>query len=366
MDKPGFGGGLAMQIFSPDFDGFLSSDMEDAQDYSSFRCASTTKTFTAAAVMLLHQQGLLDINDYITSTIPGTSDTYIPDTPGYDIPFKSQITIRMLLMHRAGVFDLINSDVPEGTGSPCDGTSYVDYVKELDPHHQFSFDELLDFVALYQLFDSAPGERYSYSNTGYSLLGKIIERVSGISYKDFLMEELIMPNGLIDTFPVAESHETNLPLPFIPGYVYTGEDLIDVTEDNLTANIAEGNIITTPHDLALWCKRLMTGKAGLTIETVNMMMQAAEPQAEGSAKLYGLGLEYIPSLGWGHNGAHQGYLTDMYCNKEKNAACVMFSNVWDISGNMDSIVEEASTMRSINNSITDLLGQSIRPLRSHF
>jgi hypothetical protein len=53
------------------------------------------------------------------------------------------------------------------------------------------------------------------------------------------------------------------------------------------------------YDLALWCKKPMTGKAGLTTETVSTTMEAAEPQAEGSQKLYGLGLEYVPSLGWG-------------------------------------------------------------------
>ncbi len=354
-DRPGFGGGLAMQILSPGCDCFLSTAMGDVRDYSSFRCASTTKTFTAAAVMLLHQQGLLDIHDSITENIPGTSDPYVPDSPEYDIPFKGQITIKLLLMHRAGVFDLANSDIPEDKGPPYGGKNYIDYVKDSDPYHPFTFDELLGVVATYQLFEFEPGVRYGYSNTGYSLLGKIIEQVSGVSYNDFIMDELIVPNGLIDTFPLSDSHQTTLPAPFVPGYMYTGDALTDVTEDNLTANIAEGNVITTPYDLALWCKKLMTGEAGLTTETVNMMMEAAEPQAEGSERLYGLGLEYVPSLGWGHNGAHPGYLTDMYYDPEKEASRVMFANVWNVADEITSLKAQALAMRSMNEKITALL-----------
>jgi len=354
-DKPGFDGGLAMQILSPGCDCFLSTAMGDVRDYSSFRCASTTKTFTAAAVMLLHQQGLLDIHDSITEYIPGASVPYVPDSPEYDIPYKERITIKMLLMHRAGVFDLANSNIPEDRGLPYGGKNYIDYVKDNDFYHQFTFDELLGVVAEYQLFEFEPGVRYGYSNTGYSLLGKIIEQVSGLSYNDFIMEELIVPNGLIDTFPVSDSHQTTLPHPFVPGYMYTGDRVIDVTEDNLTANIAEGNVVTTPYDLALWCKKLMTGEAGLKTETVNMMMEAAEPQAEDSQRLYGLGLEYHPSLGWGHNGAHQGYLTDMYYDIEKEASRVMVANVWNVTDGITSLSAQALTMRSINEEITALL-----------
>jgi D-alanyl-D-alanine carboxypeptidase len=353
--KPGFCGGLAMQILSPGCDCFLSTAMGDVRDYSSFRCASTTKTFTAAAIMLLHQEGLLDIHDYITENITGTSVPYVPDSPEYDIPYKDRITIKMLLMHRAGVFDLANSDIPEDKGPPYGGENYIDYIKDNDFYHPFTFDELLGVVAAYQLSEFEPEVRYGYSNTGYSLLGKIIEQVSGVSYNDFIMEELIVPNGLIDTFPVSDPRQTTLPAPFVPGYMYTGDALIDVTEDNLTANIAEGNIITTPYDLALWCQKLMTGEAGLTTETVNMMMEAAEPQAEGSQRLYGLGLEYHPSLGWGHNGAQQGYLTDMYYDPEKEASRVIFANVWNVTDGLTSLSAQALAMRSINEEITALL-----------
>ncbi len=355
--KPGFGGGVAMQILSPGGDYFLSTAMgNNVKNYYRFRSASTTKTFTAAAIMLLYQQGLLDIDDYITDDIPGTSNPYIPDTVDYDIPYKHQITIKMLLMHWGGVFDVANSNIPEDKGPPFGGKNYIDYVKEGDPYHQFTFDELLGIVAQYQLSDSAPGLKYHYSNTGYSLLGKIIERVSGVNYNDFIRDEFIFGNGLSDTSLVVNSHQNALPSPFVPGYFYTGASpLVDVTEDNLTANIAEGNLITTPYDLALWCRRLLSGEAGLTEDTVEIMKQAALPQKEGSSVLYGLGLEYVPGLGWGHGGAHQGYLTDMYHNTDTGITTLMFTNVWNITDGKNSLTIQALYMREMSASITALL-----------
>ncbi len=355
--KPGFGGGIALQILSSKGEYFLTTAMgADVKNYSRFRSASTTKTFTAAAIMLLYQQGLLDIDDYITDVIPGTANPYIPDTADYDIPYKDQITIKMLLMHWGGVFDVANSNIPEEKGPPYGGKNYIDFVKEGDPYHQFRFDELLGIVAAYQLSDSAPGVKYHYSNTGYSLLGKIIERISGLNYNDFIRDEFIFPNSLFDTSLVVNSYQIALPSPFVPGYYYTGDSpLVDVTEDNLTANVAEGNLITTPYDLALWCRRLLSGKAGLTQDTVEIMKQAALPQKESSPVLYGLGLEYIPGLGWGHGGAHQGYLTDMYHNTDTGITTLMFTNVWNITDGKNSLSVQALYMRDMSKRITDLL-----------
>ena len=64
-----------------------------------FRIASNTKTFTSAAIMLLNQQGLLNIDDTIVSNIPGTANPYVPATAQYDIPNKASITIRRLSSH---------------------------------------------------------------------------------------------------------------------------------------------------------------------------------------------------------------------------------------------------------------------------
>jgi len=91
-------GGFMMKVSSPKGDYFASTNFHDSvnQDFH-FRGASTTKTFTAAAIMLLAQQGKLNIDDVVTDLIPGKADFYLPATPDFEIPYKDQITIKLLL-----------------------------------------------------------------------------------------------------------------------------------------------------------------------------------------------------------------------------------------------------------------------------
>jgi D-alanyl-D-alanine carboxypeptidase len=356
--KTNFGGGLAMQILSPKGDYFISTGMgADVDNTWHFRMASVTKTFTAAGIMLLHQQGRLDIDDKIIDNIPGTNMPYVPSTSEFDIPFKDQITIRMLLMHRAGVFDVTNSPFPESVPPPLRGQIYTDYVLELDPNHQFTFDELVGVDAEYQLRDPdfIPGSGYHYSNTGYSILGKIIERVSGKSYADFVRESLLLPDGLSNTSVPVDAFDNTLPEPYVDGYVWDGATLTNATVSNMSGNIAEGNIITTPKDLAAWCSNLMHGKAGLDSATVEMMKQGLPTESTGTA-LYGLGILYSPSLGYGHNGAHEGYLTLMFYRPETDVCFVLFSNVWDASNDITSIAKQLDFMGSAANKVLAKMG----------
>ena len=192
-----------MQILSPKGEYFISTGMgQDMTNAHHFRTASCTKTFTAAAIMLLHQRGKLNIEDKITDSIPGTNTPYVPTTADFNIPNKDQITIRMLLMHRAGVFDVTNDELPDSVPAPYGRKDYPDVVLEQDPNHQFTLDELIGVDAAYRLsYPFAPGSDYHYSNTGYSILGKIIERVSGKTYGDFVKTELMVPNGLLEFEP---------------------------------------------------------------------------------------------------------------------------------------------------------------------
>ncbi len=82
-------GGLSLKMITPGGEYFASTLDSVTADWH-FRGASTTKTFTAAAIMLLDQRGLLRIDDLLTGLMPGRSDPYLPDMPGYAIPYKSQ------------------------------------------------------------------------------------------------------------------------------------------------------------------------------------------------------------------------------------------------------------------------------------
>ena len=361
-NKPNFDGGLALQILSPKGDYFASTGLGDkVTDKFHFRTASVTKTFTAAAIMLLEQRGLLNIDDKITSDIPGKKIPYLPNTADYNIPYKKNITIRMLLMHRAGVFDVTNNEIPDNKfshGKPYVGRNYLDYMLENDRNHTFTFDELVGVNVSNQLSFFVPGSAYHYSDTGYSILGKIIERVSGRSYSEFIKEELLVPNRLLDTSSPWKGSDQTMPEPFIRGYVWVNNTLEDTTISNMSAHVAEGNITTTPIDLANWGRKLLTAKAGLTKESVEKM-KSGMSKDDDTDSTYGLGLGYSPEGGYGHAGAHAGYLSLMTYNPKTDVVYVMVANVWNCrtcAKNLDSIMDEFKAMVKAANKVLKKIG----------
>jgi D-alanyl-D-alanine carboxypeptidase len=330
-EKTNFGGGIAIQIISPRGDYFISSGMGSGMDNSHrFRTASVTKTFTAASIMLLHERGQLNIDHKLSDNIPGTAIPYFP----YNIPHRNEITIRMILMHRAGIFDLTNTDIQDNGAShnePYVGKNYIDYsMSPPNEKHPFTFDELFRVIERdKQVGFEPPDSKYAYSDTGYTMLGYIVDRVSGKSYEAFVRDEFVIPNGLSSSsFP--QGTDGTLPAPFVHGYSWDGSTLTDVTEDNMSAFVGNGNLITTPFDLATWARRLMTGQTALNMSTVELM-KAGLPTGEGESITYGLGIRYSPQFGYGHGGDHRGYTTFMYYKPEQDIAYVAFMNIWDES-----------------------------------
>ena len=126
----------------------LEHDMPIMPD-TVFRIASVSKQFTAMSLLLLEQDGVLSLDDDIRK--------YLPDMPDYGRP----ISIRHLVQHSSGIRDY------EGITTLL-GIAYEDtYIKQ----------EVLDLLARQKALNFAPGERYLYSNSGYLLLGEIVERV---------------------------------------------------------------------------------------------------------------------------------------------------------------------------------------------
>jgi D-alanyl-D-alanine carboxypeptidase len=320
-------GGAALFVSTPAGDYFASTGMDNASPGIHFRVASNTKTFTAAAIMLLQQRGLLDIDDLVTANMPGRGAPYLPDSPGYAIPFKGSITIRQLLNHTAGVFDITNDDIP--TTAPC---SYAgkSYIQTQDMSRQFTFDELVGVVATCRASYWAPSEnRFHYSNTGYTLLGKVIESVSGMPYGDFVVRNLVAPNQLTDTSLPSLSTQTTIPPPFAVGNSidYMGSGRLTVTtSDNMSFNVAEGNVISTPEQLARWNRALLTGRSGVDRPGVDRM-KCTVPA--GANSCYGLGIEQRTGLGFGHTGAHNGYLSVMSYDPDNDVSIVLFFSLID-------------------------------------
>lgn len=340
---PDFPGGIALNVISGNESFFVGSGMGTSLSAQvHFRAASCTKTFTATAILLLHQQGKLNINAHITDTIPGTSEPYVPNIPAYDIPNKSSITLLDLLRHRAGVYDISNETIPDTIPAnvPYKGMNYLEYKMAQDTSHTFTFDELLNVVAETGLSYFFPGTAYHYSNTGYSILGKIIERVSEQSYRDYLMENVILPMGMVNSSMPVLGTDQDIPEPNVPGYVLYDNEVLNVTGSNMSANVAEGNLITSPDDLSLFLSKLLSGQGVLSYYTVNTLMMNCLPTGGIGAGGYGCGLSYINNLGYGHNGAHEGYLSIMAYDPVNDFTVVAFSNAWNFNESIDSLIDQ--------------------------
>ncbi|MCK9453109.1 MAG: beta-lactamase family protein [Bacteroidales bacterium] len=289
----------------------------EASPESHFRVASISKTFTAAAIMLLQQEGKLNIDDSIVK--------YLPNTAAYDIPYRNEITIKQLIQHRAGVFDVTNNNIPETIDAPYAGIKYEDYIRQQDNLHTFTFEELVGLNAQHQISTAVPDVGFNYSNTGYNLLGKIIEEVSGLSYSEFISQRFTQPLGLTDTYSVWQGSDITMRTPFIDSYLYIkGLEAIPTAEDNMSVHVTEGDIVSTPKDITTWMRLLLTGESGVNAANVDLMKEMLP--ADGNHGVYGLGLVYEEGLGYGHNGAHLSYVSTLRYNPENGITVLASAN----------------------------------------
>jgi CubicO group peptidase (beta-lactamase class C family) len=149
-----------------------------------FRIASVSKLITAVAVMKLFEDGQLDLDDPVFGENGILNDSAFQKIAD---PRVEEITIRQLLNHTAGWSRF--------AGDPIFNPLYI--ARKMNVPAPATFDHILQYTLLRQLnFD--PGSRYSYSNMGYAILGKIIERKSGMPYQDYVVMNLLKPLGIHD------------------------------------------------------------------------------------------------------------------------------------------------------------------------
>lgn len=291
-----------------------------------FRGASVTKTFTAASILKLYQNNKINIDDLITADIPGTNTPYVPNSPEYDVPYKNQITIRLLLQHRAGVFDVTNSEIPANVSAPYAGQRYIDYAyAAFGQDHTFTFQELIGVAAQNQISYFPPGTSFHYSNTGYNLLAVIVQRVSGKRLDQFIQDEFLTPFKLTETrFPYLGS-DRYLNSPYLPGWLKYEGEIVEFDDDNLSSAVSEGNINTTAHDLALWANHLY-GTDDILNEAIKKQMFTVLPSNDVNVN-YGLGVvNYPEDLGYGHDGVRAAFMTVMRYEPVSGTSFVLYSN----------------------------------------
>ncbi|HEY8560268.1 MAG TPA: serine hydrolase [Pyrinomonadaceae bacterium] len=182
-----------------------------------FEIGSVTKQMTAAAVMLLVEDGKVRLDDKISVYLPGTPEAW------------KNVTVRNLLTHTSGI------------------KSYTAIGAGFELTKRLKRDDFIKALAAYPL-DFEPGARYSYSNSGYNLLGLIIEAASGKPYWDFMRERIFAPLGMTETFDrdpkyIIKNRAT--------GYELENNQLVGRDYD-LTDIFSAGAIVSTVGDLAKW------------------------------------------------------------------------------------------------------------------
>ena len=257
--------------------------------HTMYRIASITKQFTAMAILMLQAQDKLNVRDPVCLYISECPSTW------------QDITIHQLLTHTSGIpnfIKFINYEATKATPSSPEQTIA-----------RFK-DKPLDFP---------PGEQWSYSNSGYILLGYIIEQVSGESYEAFLQQNIFEPLQMKNT---GYAHnDGNLAIGYT-GILWTEADYID-----MTIPFAAGGLYSTVEDLYRWDQALYTEQ--LVSQDLLDLMFTPHAKMPFTGFSYGYGW-YIGEMNnhnvVGHGGSIEGFATEIRRYIDDNVTIIVISN----------------------------------------
>ena len=261
-----------------------------------FAIASNTKQFTAAAIMQLVEQKNLDLNE--------TIDKYFPK---YE--YGSKITIKNLLQMRSGIPDYLNEielfmldEETKNILKEYEDDVYFDKYVEDD---RWSEDLILKNLYLtYLMFE--PDEEYDYCNTNYYLLGLIIEKVSGMSFEDYLNEYIFKPSLMKSSSLIPESNDAK-------GH---GSETSGTIVANPKFTYSAGAIYSNIFDVLRWCRELHKGSI-ITRESYKEMITPIDD--------YGYGL-FIKDNLISHSGFIDGFTSYTEYDIEKDRTIIILEN----------------------------------------
>ena len=248
---------------------------------SKMEAGSVSKQFTAAAVLLLEQQGKLSVNDDVRK--------YVPEVPVYGYT----ITLRHLLNHTSGIKDW--GTIADITGWPRGTKAY-------------SNDDALQFISMQKTLNNKPGDEYIYSNSNYNLLAIILQRVSGISLSEFSKKYIFEPVGMNNT--EWRDNYRKVVLNRATAYSKSGNNYVtNMPNENAYGN---GGLLTTAEDLLLWNNFYLAGKLGSP--SLLSKQISVSPLNIGKRNSYASGLFVDSVNGWSairHDGATGGYRSNL-------------------------------------------------------
>jgi CubicO group peptidase (beta-lactamase class C family) len=274
--------------------GFSDFENKIPLDTSSvFAIASLTKPYTATAIIMLEERGLLSYDDKLS--------TYLPEFP----PYADGITIEHLLTHTSGIIDYLSRGLRLQHKVPI-----------------ISMQVVLDSLTRQPKLSFPTGKKYSYSNSNYLLLALIIEKVSGQSYREFLEENIFDPLGMKHSYVRDEVNRS------IPGRVNAYDAYWEKNEDDLNYSEVGGHgIYSTVYDQFLFDQALYTEK---------LVTQASLQEAFDTTGLLDR-RKYVYGYGWKipidtevkivfHNGAIGGFCSELWRSIDKKESLIILSN----------------------------------------
>ena len=261
-----------------------------------FRIGSITKQFTGAAILRLQEQGKLNVRDPLSKFIP-------------DYPRGSEVTLHHLLTHTSGIHSY--------TGKPGFLETASSYTAPEDLIKSFKNDP----------YDFDPGKKWLYNNSGYFLLGHIIEKVSGQSYGEFLKQQFFEPLGMKNT---GVHHWSDILEHEAFGYAYEARRFKKAQNWDMSRAGAAGALYSTVDDLYLWNEALFGGKV-LSVESLKAAFTPVKTDiAElGPEEGYGYGWAIASLRGLKeiqHGGGLHGFLSHLRRIRQEEFTVVVLVN----------------------------------------
>ena len=266
---------------------------------------SVTKTYMAAAILKLQEQGKINLDAVIT--------TYLPQEYWQYIDNAQSMTVRNLLNHTSGMPDYLENPL------------YVSYALE-HPDHIFTSDEFLSYIkGTPQHF--AAGSKFEYSNTNYHVLALIADAISG-NHDELIRQQVLAPLNLTNTFYRNILGKQELVKNYLDLYG-TGE-VMNVTllqQSSIVSAKGDDGMVATPLDAINFLKGLMEGRL-VSAGSLNEMIKWVNDDAGNP--VYGMGLynvNYSNVPGYGHGGAGAGAGCGLYYFPSKNLYVFLGTNI---------------------------------------
>ena len=279
------------------------------------RIASVTKTFIAVAVLQLVDEGVVSLDDTVADWLPEVADA---------LPNARQVTVRQLLDHTSGVYNFLD----------------VQFVLDLfnRPTRTWTVQEGID-RALGKDASFAPGTDWSYSNTNYLLLGRILEAAAGQPHATVLRDRLLDPLDLTDTTYAEDRFRFD---GVVHGYFDLMGDhvLVDSTDTYANSVVgADGGMVSSARDLLVFGTALFA-EGTLLSEALVAELQPTVETGYDDFPHYGLGVELWDEGGIqavGHGGHEFGYRTWLYHFEESDLTFVLWMNASSLQPTEDNI-----------------------------